>query len=89
MKAEIVKLDINKLANVPTGLHNLKTKVDGLDADKLKTVHTDLEKLSDLVSKEFAKKIVHNKLNMEVNNLENKIPDASTLIHLNQYNTDK
>ena len=26
---------------------------------------------------------------MKVNNLENKIPHAATLIHANQYNTDK
>ena len=28
LKAEVDKLDINKLANVPTILNNLKTKVD-------------------------------------------------------------
>ena len=26
---------------------------------------------------------------MKVNNLEKKIPDVSTLIHINQYNIDK
>ena len=36
LKAEADKLDINKLANVPTTLHNLKTKVDDLDVGKLK-----------------------------------------------------
>ena len=30
-----------------------------------------------------------NKLNLKVNNSENKVADGSTLIHLNQYNTDK
>ena len=25
----------------------------------------------------------------KVNNLENKIPDATILVHINQYNTDK
>ena len=30
-----------------------------------------------------------NKLDTKRNNLENKIPDASTLIQTNQYNTDK
>ena len=29
------------------------------------------------------------KLNTKVNNLEKKIPDATNLIHINQYNTDK
>ena len=37
MKAEVDKLDVNKLVNVPTSLNNLKTKVDDLDIGKLKT----------------------------------------------------
>ena len=37
MTAEVEKLDIKKLVNVPTSLNNLKTKVDGSDAGKLKT----------------------------------------------------
>ena len=35
-KAEVDKLEINKLINVPTSLNNLKTKVDDLDIVKLK-----------------------------------------------------
>ena len=31
LKAEVDKLDINKLTNVPTSLNILKTKVDDLD----------------------------------------------------------
>ena len=42
MKAEIDKLDINKLVNVPTSLNNFKIKVDDLDVDKLKTITIDL-----------------------------------------------
>ena len=42
LKGEGGKLDISKLVNVPTGLNNLKTKVDDLDVGKLKTVHVDL-----------------------------------------------
>ena len=41
MKAEIDKLEINKLTNFPTSLHNLKAKVDDLDVGKLKTVPVD------------------------------------------------
>ena len=33
LKAEVDKLDINKLVNVPTSSNNLKPKVDDLDAD--------------------------------------------------------
>ena len=44
MKAEVDKLDINKLVNVPTSLNNLETKVNDLNVDKLKTVSIDLKK---------------------------------------------
>ena len=30
-----------------------------------------------------------NTIKIEVNSLEKKIPDATTLIHINEYNTDK
>ena len=52
LKAEVDKLDINKLVNVPTSLNNLKTKVDDLDAVKLKTVPIDLRNLSNVVATE-------------------------------------
>ena len=89
MKAEVDKLDINKLVNVPTSLNNLKTKVDDLDVGKLKTVPVDLKKLSDVVDNEVAKNKKFNTLKTKVNNLEKKILDTTTLIHRNQYNTDK
>ena len=37
LKAEVNKIDITKMTNVPTSLNNLKTNVDNLDAGKLKT----------------------------------------------------
>ena len=43
MKAEVDKLDINKLVNTPTSLNNLKTKRDDLDFGKSKTVPIDLK----------------------------------------------
>ena len=43
LKAEVGKLDINKLNNVPTSLNSLKTKVNDLDVGKLKTVPVDLK----------------------------------------------
>ena len=36
LKAEVDKLDIKTMTNVPTSLNNLKTKIDDLDAGKLK-----------------------------------------------------
>ena len=44
LKVEVDKLDINKLANVPTSLNNLKTKVDDLDAGKFKPVPVALKR---------------------------------------------
>ena len=89
MKAEVDKLDINKLVNAPTSLNNLKTKVDDLDVGRLKTVPVDLKKLNDVVDNEAVKNIKFNTLKSKVSSLEKKIPDATTLIHINQYNTDK
>ena len=55
MKAAVDKLDINKLANVPTSLNSSKTKLDDLDVYKLKPVPVDLQKLSDVVDKQVVK----------------------------------
>ena len=69
-------------------MNNLKTKVDDLDVGKLKTVPVDLKKLSDVADNEIVKNAKFNTLETKVNNLEKKIPDTTTLIHINQYNTD-
>ena len=55
LKAEVDKLDINKLNNVPTSLNKLKTKVDDLYFGKLRIVPVDLKKLSDVVDNEAIK----------------------------------
>ena len=86
MKAEV---DINQLVNVPAGLNNLKTKVNDLDVGKLKTVSVDLKKLSDVVHNEIVKNTKFNTLKTKVNNLEKKISNETTLIHINQFNTGK
>ena len=89
LKAEVEKLDISKLANIPNSLKNLKTKVDDLDVGKLKTVPADLKKFSDVVDDKVVKNTKFNKLKTRVSNLEKKIPDGTTLTHINPYNTDK
>ena len=89
LKTEADKLKVNTLVKVQSGLNDLKTQIGDLDVDKLKTVPIDLKKLNDVVSKEVVKKTVYNKLNKKVNNLEKKIPDATTLIQTNQYSTYK
>ena len=86
LKAEVDKLGINKVVNVLTSLNNLKGKVDDLDVDKLKTVSAELR---DAVDNEVVKNTTFNTLKRKVNNLEKKIPDATTSIYKNQYNTDK
>ena len=67
----------------------MKPKVDDLDVGKLKAVPVNLKKLIDVVVNEVVKNVKFNTLKRQVNNLDKKIPDAITLIHINQYNTDK
>ena len=63
LKGEINKLDLNKLRNTSS----LKTKVDDLDVENLKTAPVDLKKLSDVVIKGFVKNAKFNKKNTKVN----------------------
>ena len=87
MKAEVDKLDIDKLVNVPSCLNSLKFKVDVVDVGKLKTVPVDLKKSSDVVVNDVVKKTKCNNLSSELTGLKNGFPEVSTLIHINQYNT--
>ena len=73
------KIDIGKLLCVPTHLDDLKPKSDGLGVAKLKPILIDLKKLSDVVTKEIVKNARINTLKTNVNVLEKKIPDASTI----------
>ena len=61
------------MTNLPTDLNNLKTKVEDLDTDVLKSVPVYLKKIIDVVSKAVVKKTIYNKLNNKVNNLEIKL----------------
>ena len=79
LKADLDKIDISKLLCVPTHLDNLKLKVHGLGVAKLKPILIDLKKLSDVVTKEIVKNTKFNTLKTDVNVLEKKIPDASTI----------
>ena len=69
------------MVNVPTSSNNLKMKVDDLDVGKLRSVLVALKKLSDVVDNEFVKNTKLNTLKAKVNNLDQQIPDATTLIH--------
>ena len=55
----------------------------------MKTVPVDWKKLSDVVDNEVIKNTKFITLKAKVNNLEKKIPDGTSLIQINQYNTDK
>ena len=85
------KDDIKNIAHVDTSnfalktnLANLKTEVDKIDTDKLKTVPVDLSKLSNVVKNEVIKKDEYNKLVHKVNNIE-----TSGFLLKTKYNADK
>ena len=74
LKAEVDKIDIDKLYIVPNDLSNLKSKVDKLDLDKLVRVPIDLSKLSNKVKNDVVKKDVYN---AKIKYIEDKIPDIT------------
>ena len=76
MKAGVDKLDINKQINVLASLNNSKLKVNDLLVAKLKTVHVDLKKTSNIV----VKNTKFNKLKPKINYLNKKIPVANNSI---------
>ena len=65
-------------------MNNFETKVDELGVVELKTGPINLKKFSDVVIKEVVKTTVYNQLNMKINDLEKKIPNTATLIHINK-----
>ena len=52
-----------------TNLASLKTEVDKIDADKLKTIPVDLVKLSNVIKNDVAKKTEYNSLKTKVDAL--------------------
>ena len=61
----------------------MKANVNDFNVIKLKAVPVDLKKLSDVVDNEVVKNAKFNTLKAKVNNLERRIPDATTLIYIN------
>ena len=53
-----------------SNLPRLKAGIDKIDVGKLKTVPTDLSKLSNLVNNEVVKKTVYDELVAKVNNVD-------------------
>ena len=79
----ITHVDTSSFAS-KTNLANLKTEVDKLDSDKLKTVPVDLSKLTNVVKNDVVKKTEYDKLVNKVNNI-----DTSRFVLKTKYNTDK
>ena len=69
----ITHVDVSSYAS-KTNLAALKTQVDKIDSDKLKTVPTDLAKLSNVVKNDVVKKTNYN---TKVTNIENQIAGVS------------
>ena len=76
LKNEIDKLNIDKLNILRNDLSNLKNKVDKLDINKLVNAPLDFIKLSNAVKSEAVKKTEYNG---KTKNIEDKIPDITTL----------
>ena len=55
-----------------SNLASLKTEVDKIDADKLKTVPVDLAKLSNVVKNDVIKKTEYNQLVTQVGNIDTR-----------------
>ena len=66
------------MVHVATGLNNLNTKVGKFDVADLKTIP-----ISDVMSKQIVSDTKFNTLNVKINSLEKKIPDASALVQTN------
>ena len=71
------KTDLKNVTHVDVGsfaskanLASLKTEVDKIDADKLKTVPVDLAKLSNIVKHDVVKKTEYDKLVTKVDNID-------------------
>ena len=69
----ITLVDVSSYAS-KTNLAALKTELDKIDTDKLKTVHNDLAKLSNVVKNDVVKKIDYS---AKVTNIENQIADVT------------
>ena len=65
----VTHVDTSSLA-FKTNLADLKSEIDKIDTDKLKTVPEDLAKLSNLVKNDVAKKTLYSSLKTKVDNID-------------------
>ena len=64
----VLHVDVSSFAS-KTNLSSLKTEVDKIDANKLKTVPVDLAKLSNVAKNDVVKKTEYNKLVTKLDNI--------------------
>ena len=67
----VTHVDVSSFAS-KKNLASLKTEVDKIDADKLKTVSADLAKLSKVVKSDVVKKTEYNSLKTKVDSIDTK-----------------
>ena len=79
----VSNFDVSSFA-LKSNLASLKTEVDQIDADKLKTAPVDLAKLSNVVKNDVVKKIEYNKLLTKVDNT-----DTTNFIKETKYEKDE
>ena len=65
----VTHVDVSSFAS-KTNLASLKTEVDKIDADKLKTVPVDLAKLGNVVKNDVVKKTEYDSLKTKVNSID-------------------
>ena len=75
-------VDVSSFA-LKSNLVSLKTEVDKIDADKLKTVPVDLAKLSNVVKNDVFKKTEYSKLVTKVDNI-----DTTKFVKKTKYEND-
>ena len=78
----VTHVDVSSFA-LKTNLAGLKTEVDKIDADKLKTVPVDLDKLSNVVKNDVVKKTEYDKLVVKVNGI-----DTTNVVKKTKYEKD-
>ena len=75
-------VDVSSFA-LKSNLASLKTEVDKIDSEKLKTVPVDLSKLSNVVKNDVVKKTEYNKLVTKVDNI-----DTTNFVKKSKYEKD-
>ena len=75
-------VDVNSFA-LKSNLASLKTEIDKIDAEKIKTVPVDLAKLSNVVKNDVIKKTEYDKLVAKVNGIDN-----TNFVSRTQYDKD-